>query len=142
MEIRQATALTKGQKCIAIAVGLCIPFGGLIVKGVAIWALWRYLAMRNVRKGLVGSTPTRKSESAGDVVELWNKRWADKGVKVALKRRAKGEGEGEGRRWGRKGRVEFVVEELETALDKGGGGGESETECEYGVEWEEVKREM
>jgi len=88
--------------------------------------VWRHLAVKNVRLGLsdgAGFEQKRKKESVTTVVERWNERWVDRGVRVALEVRRKGER----KRVGEKGKLRVIVEEVAVKV----GGFESEIEEMY-----------
>ena len=110
-DLRQAAALSKSQKALSLAVALAAPVCCPVSKGLVLWGVWRYQTVKNVRMGLENGDSYEKKrgrEGVEGVVERWNKRWEERGVKVGLEVRTKGRnGKGE------KGRLRVVVSEFE-----------------------------
>lgn len=109
-DLQHAAALSKTQKLLAVAVALAVPVGCPILKGLVLWGVWRHQTVKNVRRGLEDGAcygKKRGRESVEAVVQRWNERWGEKGVRVDLEVRTKRK-----KAKGEKGRLKVVVSEF------------------------------
>ena len=89
VDLEAAAAHSKGQKSYAIAIGITTSVGYVIDDASFVWGMWHDLALSGEK--VVKFEPEWKRENVGAVVERWNEKWSDRGVRVALEVTFKGE---------------------------------------------------
>ncbi|KAL6717902.1 hypothetical protein ACLMJK_003987 [Lecanora helva] len=89
-----AASSSNGHKSYAIAIGLTTSVGDDLDDASHTWGTWHDLALNEGKGEAVIKAkfePEWKRENVGSVVERWNEKWTDRGVRIALEVNYKGD---------------------------------------------------
>ena len=82
-DLEAAAAQSNGHKSYAIAIGITTSVGYVVDDGSFVWGMWHDLTLNGEKMGQQFE-PEWKRENVGSVVERWNEKWTDRGVRVGL----------------------------------------------------------